>query len=65
MCHDIPGKIGPFSGDYDKKGTGPPAAAGGYRFEKLLQDLFLHCKIYILPDCYIGTLFLYRRKRFG
>ena len=19
MCHDIPGKIGPFSGDYDKK----------------------------------------------
>jgi hypothetical protein len=35
-----PERSGLFPATMTKKGTGPPAAAGGYRFEKLLQDLF-------------------------
>jgi hypothetical protein len=31
MCHDIPGKIGPFSGDYDKKRNRAPC--GGRRIQ--------------------------------
>jgi hypothetical protein len=51
MCHDIPGKIGPFSGDYDKKRNRAPC--GGWRIQ---IPKFTPGFIFILKDVYPARL---------